>query len=358
MSASIALAVDGGNSKTDLALVRSDGVLLAFVRGPLGSPHHIGLQGCVTLLGSLLDDAVHMAGLEQNSSPIADVANLMLAGLDFPREEQELHDAVAGLGWAANVEVHNDTFAVLRAGTDRGWGIAVTCGSGINCVGIGPDGHHVRFPSLGAITGDWGGGYDLGVAALGAAARSQDGRGLASTLEGTVPAYFAMASPLAVAEAIHTGRLDTRRLTELAPLVFRAADQDEVAAELIRRLSYEVVAFVRATAERLELGHLVPEVLLGGGLMQAANQRLVQASESALRELGLAVSVSAVADPPIVGAALLGLDAVGADRLAHDRIRQQLRAAATERGRVEGAIPAGHDPEPAGITSSERGDRG
>ena len=30
----LAIAVDGGNSKTDLALVRSDGELLAFVRGP------------------------------------------------------------------------------------------------------------------------------------------------------------------------------------------------------------------------------------------------------------------------------------------------------------------------------------
>jgi hypothetical protein len=115
---------------------------------------------------------------------------------------------------------------------------------------------------------------------------------------------------------------------------------------------------VRATAERLQLGHLVPEVLLGGGLMQAANQRLVQASEAGLTKLGLAVSLSAVTDPPIVGAALMGLDAVGADPPAHDRIRRQLRATATERGWVEGLIPAGPDPELAGITSHERGDHG
>jgi len=72
--------------------------------------------------------------------------------------------------------VENDTFAVLRAGTDRGWGIAVVCGSGINCVGVAPDGRHARFPSLGAITGDWGGGYDVGLAGVVAAARSEDGR--------------------------------------------------------------------------------------------------------------------------------------------------------------------------------------
>ena len=38
------LAVDGGNSKTDLALVGADGALLALVRGRSSSPHHLGLE--------------------------------------------------------------------------------------------------------------------------------------------------------------------------------------------------------------------------------------------------------------------------------------------------------------------------
>ena len=101
----------------------------------------------------------------------------MLAGVDFPSEERELREAVEARGWAERTLVGNDTFAVLRAGTERGWGVAVVCGAGINCVGVAPDGRHVRFPALGQITGDWGGGYDVGMAALVAAARSEDGRG-------------------------------------------------------------------------------------------------------------------------------------------------------------------------------------
>src|SRR3954469_16684892 len=88
---------------------------------------------------------------------------LLLAGLDLPVEERRLHEAVAGLGWAERLTVGNDTFAVLRAGTERGWGVAGVCGAGINCVGVGPDGRHVRYPALGAISGDWGGGYDVGL---------------------------------------------------------------------------------------------------------------------------------------------------------------------------------------------------
>src|SRR5688500_18959879 len=215
----LAIAVDGGNSKTDLALVRSDGELLAFVRGPLGSPHHIGLDGSVSLLERLLDEALRLSGLARDDGPIASVAHLMLAGLDFPEEESRLHDAVAGLGWAELVAVGNDTFAVLRAGTDRGWGVAVTCGTGINCVGIGPDGRHVRFPSLGSITGDWGGGWDLGVSALGAAASHHD-RGGPTIIEEVVLALFAVVASLPVADAADRAAVPAGpRLDRLAPLL-------------------------------------------------------------------------------------------------------------------------------------------
>ena len=54
MSREVVLAVDGGNSKTDLALVGADGRVLALARGPLSSPHHIGLDGSVGVLQRLL----------------------------------------------------------------------------------------------------------------------------------------------------------------------------------------------------------------------------------------------------------------------------------------------------------------
>ena len=93
--------------------------------------------------------------------------------MDFPAEEDALHAALEARGWADHLEVGNDTLAVLRAGTERGWGVAVVCGAGINCVGVAPDGRSVRFPALGRITGDWGGGYDVGLEALYVAARER-----------------------------------------------------------------------------------------------------------------------------------------------------------------------------------------
>jgi N-acetylglucosamine kinase-like BadF-type ATPase len=323
----VVLAVDGGNSKTDLALLESDGALLAHVRGPLSSPHHLGLDACVELLQGLLDDAVSAAGLDRNGSRVAEVAGFFLAGVDFPAEEKQFQDAVEARDWAARTIVGNDTFAVLRAGTARGWGVAVVCGAGINCVGVAPDGRQLRFPALGAITGDWGGGYDVGLAALSAAARSEDGRGPATSLERAVPAHFGLHTPFEVAEAIHAGRVANRRLIELAPVVFAEAANDAVAAEIVDRLATEIVALARVAITRLDLRREPLEVLLGGGLLRAGDGRLLGSIEQGLRELGEQIVVQRTASPPVVGAALFGLDALGAGEEAGARARAELAAA-------------------------------
>ena len=328
----VVLAVDGGNSKTDLALVGADGALLSLVRGPQSSPHHLGLDGCLDVLSSLLDDAMSQAGVRSANGAVADVAELTMAGVDFPVEEEQVEAAVRARPWARRITVRNDTFAVLRAGTERGWGVAVVCGAGINCVGVAPDGRHARFPSLGAITGDWGGGYDVGLEAVSAAARSEDGRGPKTSLERVVPAHFGLDTPMELAEAIHAGRIGQRRVIELAPMVLAQAQTDEVARAIVRRLVSEVAAMARVALTRLGLEHVPVEVLLGGGLLQTAEDGLLSDIESALADAGPSITVRSTRSPAIVGAALLGLDALHAKPDAHERLRRELGGAVEQLG--------------------------
>ena len=335
---SVLLAIDGGNSKTDLAFVSPAGELLGFARGPQSSPHHLGVDGSLEVLARLRSEASRRAGFD--TEPVAEVAAMCMAGADFPSEEQELRDAVEARGWAKRVSIANDTFAVLRAGTERGWGVAVVCGAGINCVGVSPDGRHARFLSLGAITGDWGGGYDVGIAAVSAAARSEDGRGPTTTLEQVVPAHFGVATPSDLAEAFHRRRILERRVVELAPLVFAEAGRDAVAAGIVDRLADEVVALARAALTRLELTGGSAEVLLGGGLLQAGDDRLLGAIEAGLREVGPELVVRPAGSAPIVGAALLALDEIGAGAEAQDRVRATV-GAALERGDVKDELDTG-----------------
>jgi N-acetylglucosamine kinase-like BadF-type ATPase len=325
--AGLVLAVDGGNFKTDLALLDSTGGLLSLVRGGGSSAHHLGVEGSIALLEQLLQNAIARADLGAVDRPFGSTAYVLLAGADLPEERSALHARIEQLDWSERLVVDNDTLALLRAGTDRGWGIAVVCGAGINCLGLAADGREVRFLALGEISGDWGGGADVGLAALFAAARSADGRGPRTVLETAVPAHFGLSEPLEVSRALHLQQMHPARLGELAPVVLAVCDEDSVAADIVRRLAEEVIALARAALHRLELTGADPDVVLGGRLLRAVSSSVVETITRGVQEVAPNAHVLVAASEPIVGAALLGLDALAADGSAHGRARAELDAA-------------------------------
>jgi N-acetylglucosamine kinase-like BadF-type ATPase len=304
--------------------------VLGFARGPLSHFDHIGVEASCDVLDALAAEV---------GTP-ADLAVLLIAGLDFPDEEAAYQAEAERRGWAPETVVGNDTFAVLRAGTERGWGIAVTCGAGINCVGVAPDGKQARFASLGSLSGEWGGADGVGAEALWMAARSQEGRGEKTQLEQLVPKHFELSTPVELGRAIQAGRVPWRRLGELAPLVFELADTDTVAGGIVDRLAGEVVAFAQAALRQLGLADEHVEVVLGGGLLQAGNRRLLQEIETGLREAGPHLTARVARSRPIVGAVLAGLDRLGADSDAYARAREELDGAtAALGGHVAGDAP-------------------
>ena len=337
----LVLAVDGGNVKTDLALVDTSGALVSLVRGGRSSPHYVGVDGCVELLEGLLAEAISSAGLDARGAPRVATAQIMVAGADLPEELAALRAGIEPLGFSKQLMVENDTFALLRSGTDRGWGVAVVAGGGMNCVGVAPDGRQARFPALGAITGDWGGGYDVGLAALTAAARSADGRGPRTILELAVPAYYDLTEPFDVARAVHLRELPGERLGELTRVVFPAAEDDQVAAGIVQRLADEVIAFATATLRRLEMTDEAADVVLGGGLIRAAAPSVIERISVGVREVAPTANVLVAPVAPIVGAALLGFDALGLNSHAAGRARAELGEAFA---RIEGDGSGGPRP--------------
>ena len=118
MSGAIVLAVDGGNSKTDLALVaRRRRAARARARAAqLAAPPRA--RGCLDVLAGLLDEARRSAGLDGATAGRRGRESCCIAGVDFPREEDAMHAARRERGLGGAPIVGNDTFAVLRAGTD------------------------------------------------------------------------------------------------------------------------------------------------------------------------------------------------------------------------------------------------
>lgn len=315
------LAIDGGNSKTDLALIAADGSLLAALGG--GGTRGVGdMPGSLRLVGGLTERAQAQAGLA--GRPAAVHMSACMANADLPDEEEALTAALAAEGWSGSTAVFNDTFAVLRAGlAGGGWGVGVTCGAGINCVGLAPDGRTTRFLSLGMISGDWGGGYDLAGEALWWAVRDEDGRGPRTALREAVAAHFGTATVRDITIALHRDELSRADVRKLAPVVFEVAagTGDEIARQIVRRLADEVATMALTAMRRLDLASLATPVALGGSVLAARHPLLTAGIKERLAAEAPAATMHIVDVPPVVGAALLGLDHIGAEPGAEQRLR-------------------------------------
>jgi N-acetylglucosamine kinase-like BadF-type ATPase len=222
---------------------------------------------------------------------------------------------------------------VLRAGLDDDspgshWGIGVVCGAGVNCVGVAPSGATTRFLALGHLSGDWGGGGELGPDALWHAMRAEDGRGPETLLRTEVPAHFGLNRVEDVVTGVYLGKIDYSELHGLVPVLFAVAGRDdEVARQVVLHQADEVCVMATVAARRLGLDHGSPvagtalPVVLGGSIMTARDPLLWGTIRVRLAAELPGADVRIVDVPPVTGAALLGLDHVGAPASAAARLR-------------------------------------
>jgi N-acetylglucosamine kinase-like BadF-type ATPase len=330
------LAIDGGGSKMDAVVLAADGALLGSARVP-----PIGSDGrdpdYLERLEAALNAVFDAVGLDPSSGPVARVGVFCVAGADLSADERRILRWLRKRSWTDDTLLRNDTFAVLRSGTDRTWGVGVVCGFGTNCAAVAPDGRTFRLPALGWIAGDWGGGSDLGEKAVWHTMRAHDGRGKRTSLATAVPAHFGLGGPRQVMEALYSGEIGVQRVATLAPVVFRvAAEGDPVARSLVERQAHEVATMAGAAIKKLRMSTLDVDVVLGGGIFRNAYRPFFERIEDGVRSIAPAANVSVLTGPPVVGAALLGLDRLDAPSRTKERVRRALTHDALAAGRRSG----------------------
>ena len=260
------LAVDAGGSKIDAVLLRRDGNVLGAARRRGLDHDGTGTEGFLERIADAVVAACRDAGVEPNHQPVAELGMYCVAGADLPADDRRIARWFRRRALTDSDVVRNDTFAVLRAGTERTWGVAVVCGYGTNCSAVAPNGRTFRFPAFGEISGDWGGGHDIGIAALWHSVRAEDGRGEATELRTLVPEHFGFRRPRQLTEAMYFDRIAERRVVELTPIVFRAAaDGDAVSRSIVDRQADEIVRMAGVAMRRLRMTRLDVDVVLGGG---------------------------------------------------------------------------------------------
>ena len=319
------LAIDAGNSKTDVCVVSADGGLLGSARGGPFRPHLVGAVPAVAAITPAVEAALAIAG-----SPELRHVAACLANADLPVEHAALEAAIARAGWHRRARRRtrwsttpsrccapaSTRRAVSRWSAARGSTAPASCRTATT----------VRFAAVGHISGDWGGGGHLWQEAMWWAARAEDGRGPETALRTALPRYHGLDSMAALIEAVHVGTISEERCLALTPLLFEVADAgDPVAMDVVRRQAEEVVALAAAAIRRLGVIEEPIDVVLGGGVLTAGHQGLISEIVRRLAEEAPKAVARVVEASPILGAALLGLDRIGATRDAQDRLRAEFR---------------------------------
>lgn len=312
------LGVDGGANKTQAIAINATGKVVG-VGLSAGSNHQVvGIDVAIARIEQACRQA--LGGLK------ATFASFCLAGADLPPDFALLEPRLLQLGVADQVDLRNDSWAALRAGSAVPWGAVVICGSGFNAAVRSRDGREFVLPSLGWLSGDFGGGGDMARSAISLIARAWDGRGSATSLSDSIMGYFGYSQYEPFLNALYTGEIGSERMYELAPLIFdAAAEGDVVAQDLVIRTGTEAGHAAGSLLRRMGMHQEAHTVVAGGSLFKGRGPLLFDAASAALHRIAPYSSFAKMRVVPAVGAVLLACDLHGLS-VQLDSLYQELPA--------------------------------
>lgn len=298
------LGVDSGATHTRALVLDEEGRRLGAGESEGANPLVHGFTAVVERIVEAARQASEAAGL---GLAYFDAACFGLAGIGREKDRQRVQEALNGATLAGVFELDHDAAVAWYGATEGEPGVIVVAGTGAMAFGVDAGGHRVRADGWGRLLGDEGSGYDLGVAALRATARTQEGRGPRTAIAPRVFACTGTQSLDGLASWLYDKNRSQHELARLAQCVLdAAAESDEVAQELVAEAGNKLAATAAAVVSRLDLGG-GPALISYGGSLLTHETPLTEAFLSAVgRRLPGAV-VQPPRHPPVVGAALRAL---------------------------------------------------
>lgn len=245
------LGVDGGGTKTSVALLDGDKNLIAEGTGGPSNPLRVGVETAVSNIATAIDKACD-AGDVSRGDIVA--ATLGLAGVRRDDIKQRVRESFLARHRLKKCTVTTDADIALFGTTLGKAGLVVIAGTGSVCLGINDKGERAMAGGWGPIAGDEGGGRGIAGEALHAIAKASDGRGPLTELSQRAAEYFRASNVDNLIGAIYGPQMDNSRIAGFAKLVVETAQEgDIVATELIAEAGRELGTAAAAVIKKLGL---------------------------------------------------------------------------------------------------------
>ena len=245
------LGVDGGGTKTQIAVMNATREITCEGFAGPSNPLRVGVETAVTNIAKAINEACDRGGVSRGD--IAS-ATLGLAGVrraDLKRSVRESFIKRLGI---RKVEVVTDAEFALYATTQGKPGLVVIAGTGSVCLGKNEHGEMAISGGWGPLAGDEGGGVGIAQQALHTIAKASDGRGIPTMLSQRASEYFRASGPENLIVAIYSPQVDNSRIAGFARLVVETAqDGDPIAIGILKDAGFELGLAACAVIEKLGL---------------------------------------------------------------------------------------------------------
>ena len=220
----LVVGVDGGGTGSRALILDADGGPIAGADGPPALVLPSDPSRAAEAIKTTVEKA---ADLAECSLPVDSLwAGLAGAGRAGEREAVEI--ALRSLGLARVVKVGMDVEGAHQDAFGGGPGVLLVVGTGSMAWGKDPSGAEIRVGGWGALLGDEGSGYWLGLEGLRAVARAADDRGPSTVLTRTLLSALHLPDPAAMIP--WAARASKGEIGALAPLVLKAAETGDPGA--------------------------------------------------------------------------------------------------------------------------------
>jgi N-acetylglucosamine kinase-like BadF-type ATPase len=299
------VGVDGGTTKTIALAVDERGQVLGAARGIGSNWSGEDVEIPMAVVIETVQQALQQAGL--HGSDIS-VGVFTLAGADWPEDHILRQAVLEKAGICQRVIVKNDSFGGLRAGTRRPYGMVLAVGTGMNGATITPDGREWAF---GYYQTDCGAG-DIASQVFEAVLRQEDGRGKPTLLTALTLERLNFPTVEAMLRASVLDQISREARLSLCPLAFQAANRgDEVAAGILTHQGLALADYATAMVRRFGMQDLEFDVVLAGSVFKGEGPLLVDTITQAVHRQAPRARIVKSTLEPVLGSALLALDALG-----------------------------------------------
>lgn len=259
------IGVDGGGTSTRALFADHEGRILGSgIAGSANRNHHTRDEAQANLCLAVRDA---LSGFKPDASQLTVFLGMSGVSTDADRLEIEaIAREIPEIGREARVAVDNDSVAGLTGGLAGQAGIVLIAGTGSACLGINERGERWFCGGWGALADDAGSAPWIGLQALHAAVRAEDGRMPPTLLHDIVFRYLDLIVPRQLISRIHNPDLDRAELGGLAPHVIEACENGDAAAgAILNQAAAELSGMVSATVRKL-FGASPCDLILVGGL--------------------------------------------------------------------------------------------